>query len=161
VIGTGYPLRGKFFRPDKSGQNKYMKKIFLISFLTLLFSCIFINQSQAAGGLVPCGGKDQADCQFCHIFLLINNILDLILTRLVPLIAVLFLIFGGLYMLFARGNPGTLGQAKSIITATIIGMVIIFIAWVALNTFLDYMGIVEWTRLGSWWDLTDKCPITP
>ncbi len=112
------------------------------------------------GPIVPCGGQGgQPACQFCHIFVLIANIINFILTCLTPIIGGLMLIIGGLYLLTAGANPSTLGKAKSVITAAIIGIVIIFIAWIFLNTLLGFMGIVAWTGLGSWWDFTAKCPI--
>ena len=146
-----------------------MKKIFLITFLALGVLSSIPAQIDArtdcpTEGLVPCG-TDACPCEFCDIFVLINKILSFVLNTLVPAIAVLFLIFGGLYMLFARGNPGTLGQAKSILTAVVIGIVIIFIAWVALNTFLSYMKVAEWTGFfdnpatsekEGWWKI--NCP---
>jgi len=27
------------------------------------------------------------------------------------------------------------------------------LAWVFLNTFFDYIGVAEWTGLGSWWQI--------
>lgn len=69
------------------------------------------------------------------------------------------LIIGGLYLLTAGINPQSLNRAKSVITAAVIGIVIIFIAWVFLNTLLDFMDIKVWTGLGNWWDFTGKCPI--
>lgn len=111
------------------------------------------------GPIVPCGGSDAPPCQFCHIFILLANIINFVLTCLTPIIAGLMLIIGGLYLLAAGANPQTLNQAKSVITAAIIGLVIIFLAWVFLNTLLDFMGIQEWTGLGTWWDFTGKCPV--
>lgn len=151
-----------------------MKKIFLIFFVTFSIFTL-LTPAQSYAGLVPCGARtddplttgidETKSCGFCDIFVLINKILEFVLTRLVPMVAVLLLIFGGLYMLVARGNPGTLGQAKSILTATVVGMVIIFIAWVGLNTFLTYMGVANWTGLTDnpnttdvkegWWQI--KC----
>jgi len=124
--------------------------------MVFLFSA---NQALAIceGPIVPCGGDNP--CQFCHIFVLLANIINFVLTCLVPIIAGLMLIIGGLYLLAAGANPQTLNQAKSVITAAVIGLVIIFLAWVFLNTILDFMGIQEWTGLGTWWDFTGKCPV--
>ncbi len=140
----------------------------LLGIIILVGFFLFLIPNQTQAALVPCGGETQPACQFCHIFVLLNNIFVFLLIPnadinnnfpLVPTIAGLMLIIGGFYLLTAGANPSTLGKAKSVITATIIGMVIIFIAWIFLNTLLDFMGIQVWTGLGNWWEFTDKCPI--
>ena len=149
-----------------------MKKIFLVTFLALLFFFLFAgNQIFAAcpTGIVPCGTSD-CPCTFCHFFELIHNIINFLIIPcplnndfpLIPTVAGLMLIIGGLYLLVSGANPETFSKAKSIITATIIGLVIIFIAWVFLNTFLDYIGVAKWTGLRDnpdtpqeegWWQI--------
>ena len=154
----------------ESQRNKEKQTLFAsrFQFSNLILSGILIgfflfpaNQvlADCGGPIVPCGGQGQPDCQFCHIFVLIANIINFILTCLTPVIGGLMLIIGGLYLLTAGINPQSLNRAKSVITAAIIGIVIIFIAWILLNTLLGFMGIQEWTGLGNWWEFTGKCPI--
>ena len=69
------------------------------------------------------------------------------------------LILGGLYMLISGTSPESFSKAKAVVTAAIIGISIIFLAWVFMNTLLTYMDIKTWTGLGNWWDFTTKCPI--
>lgn len=130
----------------------------------LVVSFLFLIPAQTQAGLVPCGAsQDDPDtdgifedqpCQFCHIFVLINNIISFILTRLVPIAAGLMLIIGGFYFLIAGPDPGKVNQAKSIIFAVVIGIVVIFAAWVFLNTFLTTIGVATWTGLDNWWQIT-------
>jgi len=140
-----------------------MKKIFLITFLIFLFLSLAPNSAQAA--LVPCGGPGQPACTLCHLFELINNILIFLLIPnadinnnfpLIPTVAALMLIIGGSYLLIAGASPELFSKAKSILTATVIGLVICFVAWVFLNTFFTYIGVAEWTGLGTWWQI--ECP---
>jgi len=107
------------------------------------------------GPIVPCGGASNP-CEFCHIFVLINNIINFILTCLTPIAAGLMMVIGGFYFLAAGPSPGKVTQAKSVITAAVIGLVIVFIAWVFLNTFLDMIGVATWTGLENWWEIS--CP---
>jgi len=137
-------------------KSKFQKLLF-IGFLVFLFSVPILTQ--AAGGLVPCGGQGQPACQFCHIFILLINIIELVLKILTPIVAVLMFVTGGLYLLTAGGNPQSFEKAKSVLTAAVIGLVIIFVAWVFLSTFLDFIGVFQWTGLKNWWNLTGKCPI--
>lgn len=131
-----------------------------LSAIIILISLFLFSADQVLaiceGPIVPCGMSGQPICQFCHIFALINNILNFLLTCLTPVIAGLMLVFGGLYLLTAGTSPERFSQAKSIITAVIIGLVIVFLSWIFLNTFLDAIGVAEWTGLGTWWKIS--CP---
>jgi len=142
----------------KIQNSKFKIKKFLPTVILVFFFLSLAGQILAIceGSLVPCGGTSQPTCQFCHIFVLINNIISFILTCLAPIVAGLMLVIGGLYLLAAGPSPEKVSQAKSIITAAVIGIVIIFVAWVFLNTFLDAIGVAEWTGLKTWWEI--KCP---
>ena len=117
------------------------------------------------GGLVPCGrdcddlstrGIDESQpCQICHFFVMMDKILDFIFLVLVPAVAVLMLVIGGMMFFFAGGSPQRLEKAKSIITSTITGLVIIFAAWVIINTFFVIIGVNSWTGLESGWFTID------
>jgi len=75
------------------------------------------------------------------------------------------LIIGGFYLLIAGGSPELFAKGKSVLTAVVIGLVIVFVAWVFLNTFLDAIGVAKWTGLmdnpdtpevEGWWKI--QCP---
>jgi len=102
-------------------------------------------------------------CGFCDLFDLLENILAFVLTCLVPIVGTIMLVWGGFTFLSAGTSPGKIEQAKNIITAVVIGIVIIFVAWVFLNTFLTSIGVAEWTGLvddteteeveAGWWKI--------
>ena len=164
-------------------QNSKVKiQNFLI--LTLLVSLFFSAVPDTAladgfcqGPIVPCGRTGTPPCQFCHIFTLLNNLINLVLTCFAPIIAVLMLILGGLMFMIShfseaemlpggtKGGPKLFSQAKGAITAVVIGLVIIFVAWVFLNTLFTYMDVAEWTGFldnpntpekEGWWKI--NCP---
>ena len=147
-------------------QNSKFKIQSLSVIVFLVVSFLFLIPTQIQAGLVPCGasqndpdtlGINESDpCEFCHIFVLINKIISFILTRLVPIAAGLMLIIGGFYFLIAGPDPGKVSQARSIIFAVVIGIVVVFAAWVFLNTFLTTIGVSTWTGLDNWWQIT--CP---
>jgi len=143
-------------KESKVKNQKLLVIIVLVGFF--LFSA---NQVLAIceGPIVPCGGENQSPCQFCHIFVLIVNIINFIFTCITPIVGGLMLILGGLYMLISGTSPESFSKAKAVVTAAIIGISIIFLAWVFMNTLLTYMDIKTWTGLGNWWDFTTKCPI--
>lgn len=138
------------------------------------------SQTVAYDGLVPCGkcsvvggvydddGNYQSGgllvyfpCQLCHLFVMIKGIVDFILFRIIPIIAVLLLVYGGIMYVVSTGNPGTLTQAKSILKATVIGLVIIFASWVVINSVFMLLGIADWTGLRSGWFEIDCSLVVP
>jgi hypothetical protein len=149
-----------------------VKKIFLVIFLgSLLLPLVSLaGEYQTDGttvhyeGLVPCGksqpGENESElvtmpCQFCHFFVMIEGIIDFILFRLIPPIAVLMLVIGGIMFMVAmfggaemlpggiRGGPTLLNQSKRLITSVVIGLVIIFAAWLIINVFFTAFGFSE------------------
>lgn len=129
-----------------------MKKTYLTIFLVFFL----LAPIQSWAQLVPCGGSGQPDCQLCHIFVLLNNLIGFVLTRIVPIAAALMIVIGGLAFLVAGPSPEKVGRARGIVTAAVIGLVVIFLAWVFINTFLDAIGVADWTGLGTWWEI--DCP---
>jgi len=99
-------------------------------------------------------------CQFCHFFVMFKAIIDFVL-QLVMAIAVLMLVIGGVMFFTAMGNPEKLGTAKNLITSVVWGVVIIFGAWIVINTIFTFIGLsdfaLQFTGPGKWF--TINCPI--
>jgi hypothetical protein len=126
-----------------------MKKTFLIIFsvFSIFFFPVFQVYAICEGPIVPCGGTAGPACNFCHIFELTSNILNFILTCAAPIVASLMIIMGGFCLLVSGSNTELLAKGKTIATAAIVGLLIIFIAYMSLNTLLASMGVAEWTGL--------------
>lgn len=123
-----------------------MKKILLASFLLL-----FLNINSAQAALVKCGGVGQKACEFCDFFVLINDLVRFVMLTLVPIAAVLMLVIGGAMLVVGGGvKADTWGKAKGIITSVVVGLLIIFSAWVIVNTVLTKSGIVKSPSLLQW-----------
>jgi hypothetical protein len=112
---------------------------------------IAVAPSSAAAALVTCGIDASDPCEICDIFGLFTNIINQVLFLYIPLIAPIFLIIGGFYILTAAGNPNRQSQGKSVVTAVVIGLIIIYTAWVAISTILTFLGVFAWTGLEDWW----------
>jgi len=124
-----------------------VKKIFLIIFLITLFSLPLVSLS---AGLVPCGRTDSGataeerqPCTFCHLFVMIDRVLDFLLFKIVPVLAALMIAIGGFMYIFAFGKPEMISQAKRLFTAIAIGLLIIYGAWVLINTFFAMIGLSD------------------
>ncbi len=109
-----------------------------------LFSPIFVS-----AGLVPCGAKvddpvtavDETEvCEFSHLVLLINNIINFLLVSiLLPLAAIMFAA-AGFMIVTAGGDPGRISQGKEIFGSVLKGILIAFMAWLAVQTILVAVG---------------------
>ena len=135
-----------------------MKKIVLAVFLISLVLTPTLTQA----GVVPCGlSQDDPDqegdqthpCGFCDFFVMINGIVKFVIIGIVPAVATLMLVIGGVMFFFGGAKPDMLTQAKGVMTSVVIGLVIIFSAWVIVNTVLTNLGIVEGSSLLRWYDI--------
>jgi len=148
-----------------------MKKSKVATFLIVAISVFFLaGMAQAAvacpscpedqqGGFVPCGRNcndpktDWNECEpcgLCHFFIMFDSIADFVLFNLVPPIGVLLLVSGGIMFFLAGGDPMAVGKARKMVTATVIGLAIIYGSWLIISTFLTILGVAEWTGLGEW-----------
>ena len=137
-----------------------IKKLNLRILITLfLFVVLFfyLTPTQVySAGLVPCGGEGESACQLCHFFVMFDNIAKFVLTRLVPPIGVLMLVIGGVMFFMAAGNPAGISKAKSLLTSVIIGLIIIYGAYLLISAFFTIIGVNEWTGLKTWFKY--PCP---
>ena len=151
-------------------------KILFAFFLVILGGAFLLPLFSDAAGLVPCGGcnadldpvsgvcplgQEQSACNICHTFVLINRIITFLLVpsainslvAIVPIAAAVLLALGGFFIFSSAGNTGRLEQGKKIITATVIGLLIIYGSWVFINLLLTSLGVAGWTGLGTWWQI--------
>ena len=128
-----------------------IKPIALIIFLAILATIGAPDELAQARGLVPCGGLGESACTPCDIFLLVQNILNFLWWYLTVPLATLMLIYGGFLMIvpgFGGEKSATaLTKGKKVITNALIGIVIIFFAWLAIDTILKVL--VDPGQLGS------------
>ncbi|MBU4480709.1 hypothetical protein KKH59_00115 [Patescibacteria group bacterium] len=113
------------------------------------------------GGLIPCSRlfdnpvtswNDTAPCNLCFMFQMIKNILDFI-TKLAVGITVFILVIAGLLYAFSAGDTGRIETAKQAMTYALIGLAVIFIAWLIINVILATMGYTH--PLGGQWSIVD------
>lgn len=120
-------------------------------------------QEQGGGGLIPCGrganddatSWDERDpCGIKHIFLLIKILLDFLMFRLTPIALVLLTLYSGVifYLALPTGAAEPLAKIKSLWKAAGIGLLITFFAWLAINTFLGFIGF-NVGIFGNWYNI--------
>jgi len=133
-----------------------MKKLLFVSLLLLFLG---IANVQAAEPLVTCGPGSVTGkaCEFCDLFGMVNGILKMIFTWVVPSVAGLMLMVGGVLFFLSGSKPEMVNRAKGVIMAAIIGMVVIFAAWVAINYIFSNIGVVD-VQGWKWYDIGCKTP---
>jgi type IV secretory pathway VirB2 component (pilin) len=126
--------------------TKFWKLHFLIVFLFSIFYFLFSTPATvSAAGLVPCGGEDEPPCKFCDLFKLGQNIINFLLEKVSPALAIAFIIYGGIMMMLNSGNPSKLKESQGIIWSVVIGVVIALTVWIILNTFFHLLtGGLAW-----------------
>jgi len=125
------------------------------------FNFNLIQSENCKAGLVSCGRNcnstetpwnDRKPCQFKDIFLVLQNIINLVLWTLVPIALVLLALASGVIYYTSMGNEATTARVKRIWRSVGIGLGIIFLAWLAINLLLALLGF-QVKIFGHWWQL--------
>ena len=109
-------------------KNKY-KIIAILSALLIISPFIVF-----AAGLIPCDGVT-VKCDFKALTALINNIINWFLGISATVAAITFSIAGG-NILFNPDNPTKIQEGWAMFKKTVIGMIIILVAWLAVHTII-------------------------
>lgn len=110
--------------------------------------CATIPPPECEGGLVPCGRTcddpttdicECCPCTLCHLFVLFKRIVDEIVMLYAFLLAVLMIVVGGIILQTAGGDPGRIGGGKKILKSAIIGIAIILLSWLIVDTVITFL----------------------
>ena len=124
-----------------------MKQSTKFSTIVAIGYIIMAKLAMAQDGLVPCGpGTQTPQCRLCDLAILGNNIINW-LTTVSFALAVLFTMYGGYVIMTAGIKPDRLQHGKDVIKAVVIGLGIILVAWVVINTVLQ---VLTDSRFGPW-----------
>lgn len=85
------------------------------------------------GGFVPCGNTVNDPCNIGHLFRAFIAIINYLIS-MAGFVAVLFIIFSGVQMVYANGQESIISAAKSRLSGAIIGLVLVAISFIAINT---------------------------
>ncbi|MFY9492910.1 MAG: hypothetical protein WAP55_00255 [Minisyncoccia bacterium] len=87
--------------------------------------------------LVPCTG---INCTLCDLFTLTQNIFNFVAIQLVPIVAILLIFWGGYTFLISSGSPAGITKGKSILKNTVIGLVIVYSAYLAASYIVSFFA---------------------
>lgn len=118
-----------------------------------------LQGSNICGGFVPCGRmvddpdtpwNDADTCGFCHGIMLLNQGMNFLL-EIASMIAVLALIIAGFLFITSAGDPERKNNAKTAFKWTLIGFLILLLAWLIVDFFLSALGYID--PLGGSWNV--------
>ena len=104
----------------------------------LMFSAFALTAN--AGGLVPCGGPDEAQCTLCDFFRLGQNIINFLLEDVALPLTTVMIAVGGVTLAISGGSPKRLELGKKILTSAVIGVVVVLASWLIINTIINLLA---------------------
>lgn len=127
-----------------------MKKILFLLFIVFafIFNLNFVL-AEPTGGLVPCTD----DCTAQNLFGGGNtpNTRDPIWTQLIQtalgisgIVILLFFVVGGVMMIVSRGEKGLISKAQAIMKNSIIGLIIVFLAFTIVKFVIFALAGSNW-----------------
>ena len=118
---------------------------------------------ESSGGNIS-QDKVNMHCQLCHVFIMIDGIIDYVLINIIPYVTVLMLVIGGVMFYFGGAKPELLGKSKTLFKGVVIGLVLIYGAYMIVGILLSVLGAANINPINQVFD-KDKgvfeinCPI--
>ncbi len=110
----------------------------LASALALVFP-VFAEESGSVGSLCPENSTFSALCKFSEPGPVLGIIVNFIFIVAI-ILAFGFLIYGGIRWITSGGDKGGVENARNTIIAAIVGLIVVFLAYVILNLVLGLFG---------------------
>ena len=137
--------------------------VFCVGFFSMFALTAFGSCPDVAGsaGLIPCGKSmndlstdwdECAACTPCSLILMGQLIIEF-LVKIAAVFALISITFSGLLYMFAAGSRGLIEKAKSMMKYTLLGFVLVFIAWAVVDSILITMGYID--PIGGEWYVVD------
>lgn len=124
-----------------------MKKLAIVAALTANMSVVLPALAVSDANVNLCGsGMAQALCGITVGSAVTAGIQAILVVALV--LAFIFLVIGGIKWIMSGGDKAGTEAAKGTITAALIGLVIVFLAWAFLNLIRNFFGVDQTNTLG-------------
>lgn len=89
--------------------------------------------------IIKCGRPGQQMCTLCNLIEGLNNIIQYLMKIAIG-VALLAFSIGGLMYAVSAGDSGLIDNAKAVMKNAAIGFVLIFAAYLIINTTIEYIG---------------------
>ena len=138
---------------------KFWKNFAAIFAALIIFSALI--SPAGAEGLVQCGTKVDASgaitnpCGICDLFKLVSIIVNFITYNIAAPLATIMLIYGGVMLIISGGSEERKKKGLNAIWAAVWGLVIVFGAWLIVNTIINSLANNEFS---GGWNRFPGCP---
>lgn len=121
-----------------------MKIKFLHYLIPLSLALLFfvLADTSFADGLVPSAGKETGSYtvdSFVELGIIASNLI----LGLVGSLSLIMFVYGGVTFIISGGSSEKIGQAKKILVASVVGLLIVFSSFLIIRFALDTLG---WTQ---------------
>ncbi len=114
-----------------------MSKRFFVSLSIFLLILLGFFPLVGFARIVPeCDGP----CGLCDFFLGFKNIFNFVAFSLAPPVAAFLIVVAGVLFLSSGGSEERVKQAKKIFFNVVIGLVIIYVAWLMVDALINVIG---------------------
>ncbi|MBI2055698.1 MAG: hypothetical protein HYT42_02290 [Candidatus Sungbacteria bacterium] len=101
------------------------------------------------GPVVPCGRAGMPDCNLCFLGVLVLNLTKFMMYAIaIPAVGLMVLVGGGM-MVVSGGSDTMIKKGKSILTKTVAGALIVFLAWLFVDVTIKTFTGGEQRFLGA------------
>jgi len=114
--------------------------------------------------IVQCGTTyAKAACTLCDILVLVKNVVDFVTYKLTPVVAAILIMFAGILTILnvnipIAGEKAGYAAGMKMLKSTIIGVIIVYCAWLLTNTFIQIVAGKD-NHATSWFNLECKDPV--
>ncbi|MDD2730619.1 MAG: hypothetical protein PHW33_00640 [Candidatus Portnoybacteria bacterium] len=130
-------------------MSKFSKNLAGAAILTFL-----LVGTASTAAIVPCTGLD---CTICHFLVMLKNILDFLVKMVMPPLAGLMFLVGGIMMIAGGASEENYKKGRDIMKNALIGVLIVLASWAIINTLIVTFGrAVDGFTPISWWKVECK-----
>ena len=134
---------------------KFWKNFSAIFAALILFSVFSVVDANNHTGLIPCDGSAENPCGICQLFELVSIIVNFITYKIAAPLATIMLIYGGVMLIISGGSEERKKKGLNAIWAAVWGLVIVFGAWLIVNTIINSLASNEFS---GGWNRFPGCP---
>lgn len=74
-----------------------------------------------------------------------GRVINFVMTNIVPPLAILGVVWAAIIMMTSGGDPAKFNQGKNAMMAIAIGLIIIYLSWWIVKSFVQFLGGQDWT----------------
>jgi len=120
----------------------FKKRQIIIRSFSILLLVLVLLPLISFSAIVTCGNDDPSTCNFDSISAMVNEGITWFMGISISVVTISFAIAGGM-MLMNPGDPAKRGKAKEVFKNTIIGLIIVLVAYLVVTTVLKSITVED------------------